>query len=228
MNRYDARRLLPLALVLAVLLAAACQPTIKAAPVPGRVAMAGDSIGLQAMYYGSAGHPAAGYDTADKIGLGWRAAHAQPRVTADVANTAASPATLVAEFGHNYRDGLTSAARNEVTALMFSPADTACVVAVLPYAPAFLPATHRQAITDYRRLVSDIAVTRPHTVTVDWAPIATAHPEYLDEDGIHLRTPLTDPAQDLQAAAVGDVNVTDPTAAAAFITMVEQGVASCD
>lgn len=219
--RYDARRLLPLALVLLVLLAAACQPTVKAPPVQGRVAMAGDSIGLQAMYYGSAGHPAAGYDTQSKIGLGWRARDAQPRVTADVAGPTTSPDVLVVEFGHNYRAGLDSAARNEVTAMMFAPADTACVVAVQPYAPAFLPAGHRQAIADYRRHVADLAYLRPHTVTVDWAPIAMAHPEYVDEDGIHLRTTATDPAQDMLAAA-------DPTAAAAFITMIEQGVARCD
>lgn len=228
------RQLLVLSLVLLVLLAAACMPTVKAPPVAGRTAITGDSIGFQALYFGSEGRPAAlEWDDDAKVGLGWKAEHAQPRVTQDVAGALTSPAKFVVEFGHNYGRGFTTENRNAVTQMMFSAEETACVVAVLPYAPATLSATHRQAIADYREHVAAIAYVRPHTVLVDWKPIAEAHPEYIDEDGIHLRTTETTPAEDLEAAYAivnGQVVEVPPVyrpAAEAFLDMIQSGLDMC-
>lgn len=225
--RPDPRQLLVLSLVLLVLLAAACMPTVKAPPVPGRTAITGDSIGFQALFFGSEGRPAAlGWDDDAKVGLGWKAEHAQARVTQDVAGVATSPSRFVVEFGHNYGRGFTDANRNAVTAMMFSAEESACVVAVLPYAPATLSATHRQAIADYREHVVRIAYVREHTVLVDWGEVVQLHPEYLDEDGIHLKTDTT-AAQDLEAAAVGLVNPVMPEAAWAFLDVIQSGLDRC-
>lgn len=221
------KRLITLALLVMVALVTACQPVIKAVPVPDRVAMASDSIGFQAMFFGTAGTSAAGWDTTGKIGLGWKAEHAQPRVTADVAGETTSPDAFVVEFGHNYGRGFTASNRNAVTQMMFSAHESACVVAVLPYAPSKLSDTHQQAIAQYRELVSEIAYVRSNTVLVDWGEVVQAHPEYLDEDGIHLRTPETTAAQDWELAATGQIAPVDEEAARAFVAMMEQGVASC-
>lgn len=202
------RYLPPLVLVLAVLLATACQPPPpRSAPVPDRVALTSDSIGLQAMYYGSAGTAATGWDVDQKIGLGWRAPDAQPRLTRDVASPATSPDVVVIEFGHNYSRGYTTEHRNGVTSLAFTAHPDACVVMVLPHAPAHLAATHRQAIADYRAHATALAAARPGTVLADWSPVARAHPDYLDTDGVHLR-PEAAPAR-------------------AFIDVMADGVARC-
>lgn len=219
------RKIVPL--VLLVLVASSCQLIVKANPVHGRTAMTGDSIGLQAMLYGSSGTPAAQWDTAEKIGLGWKASNAQPRVTADVAGDTTSPETLVVEFGHNYGYGFTQADKQSVLSMLFSPADSACVVAVLPVAGANLSQTHRDAIAQYRELVSQVALVRSNTVLVDWGEIVAEHPEYVDEDGVHLKTTQTTPAQDLEYAATGQVAPVYEDAARAFIGMIEDGVAQC-
>lgn len=208
------RLLAPLALAAAATVAAACQPAIKATPTPGRTAMAGDSIGLQANFYGGGGTDATSWDTDQKIGLGWQAENAQPRVTADVATAGRSPARLVVEFGHNYATGFTTGHRNAVLAMLYSPDPSACVVAVLPYAPSTLSAAHRQAIAQYRQLLATVAELRPHTVLVDWQPIAQAHPDYLAADGVHLN---------ITAAPDGQPQ----PAAQAFIAMLGAGLARC-
>lgn len=221
------KRLITLALLVMVALVTACQPAIKAAPVPNRVALASDSIGFQAMYYGSVGTSAETWDTEEKIGLGWKAEHAQPRVTADVAGVTTSPDAFVVEFGHNYGRGFTAANRNAVTQMLFSAHESACVVIVLPYAPGNLSATHRQAIAEYREHVLGIAYVRERTVVRDWGEVVQAHPEYLDEDGIHLKTTSTTPAQDLELAATGQIAPVDTNAAGAFVAMMVSGVADC-
>lgn len=223
------RRALGVATLIALSIAATgCEPpALKMPPVQDRVALASDSIGFQAMYYGSAGKPARTWDTYRKIGLGWKAEHAQPQVTADVAGVTTSPDVLVVEFGHNYGRGFTQSNRNAVTQMMFSPDPAACVVIVLPYAPDKLSATHRQAIAQYRDHVNGIAYVRPHTAVVDWGEVVAEHPEYLDEDGIHLLTPETTAAQDLELAATGEIAPVNEEAAAAFVDLMQSGVNAC-
>lgn len=217
--------------VLAIMSACAPQPAPPSTPpavtpVDGRVAVTGDSIYVQAAVYGSEGTAAQGYDTTSKIGLGWRAVHAQPRLTQDTRSSRAAPDVVVIEFGHNYSGGWTRDFENQMLQLTFTPHPTACRVMVLPHYAGTNP-THRAAIEGYRNWVDRVVPHLQNVVVIDWRPIAQAHPEYMDSDGVHLLTPQTTPAQDLTAAANGQVNPTSPSAARAFIDMVMGGVARC-
>lgn len=185
----------------------ACTPAVKQVPTPNRIAMAGDSVIWQSMLYGGNYD---GYDVDQKVYPGWRAVHAQPRVTQDVATVGTSPEVLVIEFGHNYAT-FGADQRNEVTALAFSPHVNTCVVLVKPH-----PAPHNTAVINaYRAHVDSIDAARANTVAVDWSPIVQAHPEYLDEDGVHLNVPPW------------EYGVPDQPAAVAFSDMINAGIATC-
>lgn len=185
----------------------ACVPPVKQPPTPDRIAMGGDSIVWQSiMFHGDY----AGFDTDEKVFPGWRASHAQPRLTQDVATVGASPDVYVFEFGHNYLT-FGEAQRNEVIAHAFTPHEDTCVVIVNPH-----PGPNNAAVINaYRDLVGAIAATRPNTVVVDWSEIAQAHPEYLDEDGVHLET------------VPWDYDVPPQPSAVAFADMIHEGIANC-
>lgn len=198
---------------LVALIASACEPPPpQAPPVPDRVAMAGDSIGWQALLYSGTANIINGYDTTDKLYPGWRAQNAQPRVSQDVQGATTSPDVLVIEFGHNY---ITwgDAQRNELSALAFTPHPDTCVVLVKPHiAPQN---TNKTTLNGYRAHVDAIAATRANTVVVDATSVLGVHPEYLDEDGIHLEVPPW------------DYGVPDQPSAVAFAQMIAAGVAAC-
>jgi hypothetical protein len=197
MRRYQ--RIAITALAGASLLGLAC----KEEPVPGRVAIGGDSLTFQSAFYGG-GFPAA-WDTDQKVGLGWQAEHIQPRLTQDVENPAASPEVLVIALGHNDaasssgRDGFTLEDQQQLAALAQTPHESACVAWVLPwYQPpvgAAVNAAHVAGINAYRTWVTAFAATDTARYrVVDWASVAMAHPEYIDPDGIHLNTSSGGPA----------------------------------
>lgn len=168
----------------------------KQEPEPGRVAVTGDSVTFQSLLY--AGN-SEGWDTSGKVGLGWRAEHAQPRVTDDVHGQTTdcdtlnadgycdgtSPEILTIVFGHNYRSGFGVEQEAEVEELANTPHENACVVIVLPHYTGD-NATHAQAIEDYRDWAVGFAPTRGRTVTSDWRPVAEDNPEHIWTDGIHL------------------------------------------
>jgi hypothetical protein len=172
---------LPLVLVLA--LGAACQPAVKQPPAPGRVALAGDSLSIQGGYYGG------GYgdiDITDKIGLGWQAENAHPRVSRDVATHGTSPAVLIVALGQNdAANGLDQTDRQQLFALALAPADGACTVLVKPWYVGSDTVRHR-GIADYRAWVDEMVALFPGRVhSVDWRPHAE-QPGVLAADGYHL------------------------------------------
>lgn len=168
----------------------------KQEPVPGRVALGGDSLSFQAGWY--AGLPPE-WDINQKVGIGWQAEHVQPQASADVENPELSAAIFVIALGQNDvatsagRDGFTQEDRDQILALAQTPHDSACVAFVKPWyqPPAGAPVdqTHVEGIAAYRDLVDLIVASNPTRYrSVDWKPLAQAHPEYLDPDGIHLTT----------------------------------------
>jgi hypothetical protein len=108
-----------------------------------------------------------------------------------------------------------------------TPDVKACIVIILPYY-AGTNATRLQGIQQYRDWAEGVRSRHPdRVVTEDWAPVAQAHPEYLDTDGFHLNTVYTDPAEDLIAAADGRVNYVPPEAATAYLDTYERGIDAC-
>lgn len=201
---------------MAVATVAACEPAVKAPPVDDHVVVSGDSITFQSLYYGSSPVDDA-WDTAgDTVIIGGEAEDVHPGVAAAVADPARSPDTLVVALGHNDvaadygRDGFTDTDRNQLFALFYAASDEACTVLVLPHYGGTDPARIWN-LEVYRNWVRDtiVAGAPDRFRLVDWRPVAQAHPEYLDVDGIHL-------------------NVSDPTAANAFVAMVQTGIDQCD
>ena len=157
----------------------------KAAPRANRVALAGDSLVVLAAVNGG---DTTWADTDGKVGLGWQAEDAQPRLDRDVRGYGTSPEVLVVAFGHNDAagpGGLTDEDRAQLAALVATPHERACVVLVKPHDAGAGPA-RRLGIEAYRAWVDAAAASREDTVVVDWRPIALAHPEYLATDGFHL------------------------------------------
>ena len=205
------RHLVTIALIgiLAAVAAGAC----KYQPVPDRVDVAGDSITWLSLSYGGNRQ---GWDT-DAVGIGWQAEHSEPPVDADVTDPTRSPAILVVALGQNdvatslSRDGFTQEDRNQLYALYFAPHDTACTAIVLPWyqpTPDNYDATQAVGINAYRTWVTDtIAPSSPRIRVVDWGPVAEAHPEYLQADGVHIAE--------------------NATAAAAYQAVIQTGIEAC-
>jgi hypothetical protein len=184
-----------LLLLVGLILVSAC----KSDPVPGRVALAGDSLTFQAGYYVDG---FAGFDQDGKVGLGWQTETAQPRVTSDVEGAATSPQILVMAFGQNDAgSGLDATDRAQIRALALSPAEQGtCTVMVKPWYIGTDP-VRAQGIADYRAYVDQLVAENqaavaqaqaqdfagdPHRiVSVDWQPDAVT-PGALDPDGFHL------------------------------------------
>lgn len=200
-------------IVIAVMCIVVLMSACKQEPVPDLVAVTGDSVTLQSLLYAENSH---GWDTAEKVGLGWRAEHAQPRVDADVRGEETSPEILAIVFGHNYSQGFGNAEAAEVTDMVNAPHEDACVVIVLPHYEGS-STTHAQAIEDYRGWMSALGNVRDRTVVVDWRPIVQAHPEYLEPDGVHLP---------MQAAWYEPTN-TMIEAAEAYQAVISGGITQC-
>ncbi len=190
MRRYN--KIGALALAALSLVGLAC----KEEPVPGRVALGGDSLSFQSDYY--AGIPA-GWDVEGKVGIGWQAEHVQARATQDVEDPAASPEVFVIALGQNDvatsvgRDGFTQEDRDQILELASTPHDNACVAFVKPWyqPPAGAPVDPDQfvGIGAYRAYIDGLVASNPDRYrSVDWRPLAEAHPEYVDPDGVHLTT----------------------------------------
>lgn len=169
------RTLLVVALVALLATAMACEP------VPDRISLAGDSVLLTAGYNGGGFR---GADYAEKIGLGWEAKHAQPRLTADVAARPVPPSVSVQAFGQNYGDRYQEPEKAQLMSLVFTPDPDACVVLVLPH-PG-ISGSHGVRIRAVRQTLIELAAARPNTVTVDWSGVVQVHPEHLAGDGVHL------------------------------------------
>lgn len=164
--------------------ASACE---KQPPVPGHVSVAGDSLTFQGNLFDGPGHD---WDLDGKVGLGWEAEDAQPRLQADVEGQA-SPAVLVVALGQNdagAKGGLSTADRADLSALLNTVHPDARVVLVKPAYLGTSPS--RQAgIAAYRSWVDGVIERHPTWVVVDWLPIVQAHPEYLGPDCFHLNVP---------------------------------------
>ena len=185
----------------------------KKPPVPGRVAVAGDSVIWQSLLYGGEYH---GADFEQKTAPGTVAAHAIPRVERDVDGYTTSPDVLVIAFGQNYAEpnayGATQ--KQDLMRLVYDPADAACVVVVLP--DNARGSTH---VNQVRADLTTLANSRPRSVIVDWTTVVAAHPEYLNADHVHLEVPLY---EDWVAAG----GVPEPEAVA-FAELVWSGVERC-
>ncbi len=210
----------------ALILTSACQSTpTPQAPVPGRVLVAGDSITMQAIYWGGD----RGWDHTDTVMMGWQAEDAQPGVTQAVTDPARSPETLVIAFGENDQiGGFDTTDQWQAIQLALSPAPGACTVLVKPYYTGTDQA-RLTGIADVRAWDDQMALIYPDRIeTVDWAPIATEHPGYIDEDGIHLKTTQTDPAEDMANAANQILAPVLPAAAQAYLDMFANGITACE
>lgn len=197
--------LIPAAALAAVGLASGC------APVPGRVAVTGDSTMFQALYYSTStvddGWDHGQLDTAndpatpndDMVQLGAEAEDLHPDVQRAVDDPNRSPEVLVVAVGHNDaatggtgvggqpRDGWTDTDALQVLSLLAAPEDgVTCTVAVLPGYRGSDP-VHAAGIAAMRTFVAESVALNPDSmVAVDWQPVIDTHPEYLASDGVHL------------------------------------------
>lgn len=197
MNKNLKRGLSGLLMTSAIAIGAACEPpppvdltapvvapTVKATPVPGRVALVGDSLawtaGLWTDYYPT-------FDTFNKMYAGFQAENAQTQLTIDVADPATAPSVLVVALGHNDAgwDGLSDRDIEELEVLALSPAEGTCTVLVKP-AYNGPDMVRLDGIYDYRGWVDQMVARYPgRIVSVDWAPLATTVPGQAD-DYIHF------------------------------------------
>lgn len=189
----------------AVLLAGS---TAACTPVEGRVTLAGDSVTLTALLYSEQDGittTAHGWDNAEKVGLGWKAIHAQPRLEQDVAGATTSPEVHVMAFGHNYVPW-SADYENELLVHVVTPAEGACTVVVKPYYGG-TDTTHKAAIVAYRNWADRIALALPdRVVTVDATSALAGH---LGPDGVHL----------IEG---------DGATGAAFLAVAESGIEKCE
>lgn len=207
--RSPARLAATLLLVVAVLPASHGDPAVAAVAAehgPGNdvahsatgsdVVLLGDSLTEQA--FGILGGPTAGAPAHLRrwSHVGWTL-----RAAADHAGTAVTSsrtATLLlavgpndaAEWDHGWNAD--DVARWQGV-LDRAPAST-CVAVVLPGWGAPLDGTPwAQAMARMRADVTEMVAARQAagspTITVDWQPVVTAHPDYLAADGIHITSP---------------------------------------
>jgi len=173
-------------------IAAACAPTPTPTPTPtpGSVDVAGDSLTIQTFFRYGLGRNAP-TDVHVIAGLGWKVGDVQPGLTADAA--AGRPATLIVALGTNdshpvHGFGWGGEDADAFRALMNTPHASACVVVVLPGYGAGITPAWRTEMDEARGALNFLALQRGgRTVVVDWMPIVQAHPDYLMDDGVHLR-----------------------------------------
>lgn len=196
--------------------AAGCEP-VKAPPVPGLVAIAGDSVIWQATLYGQD----ARLMTAETDGMvfpGTEPYHAQAQLSADVADAAKSPDVSVVAFGQNMADVYGSKEKSDLFRLANTPTPSSCVVLVEPSRRSGEAGVNVDRV---RLDLETIAQVRPHTQLVDWNAELQGHADYLGSDSVHLAVPPGEWAT--WAAAPYAV-----PAAQAFMAMVWRGVDQCN
>ena len=215
------------------------------APVANTVMVVGDSVSQQAYdpdadgtftYTPNAPAVANRLASKDTIHMGWAVPNVQ--TTTNNYSIFRWPQKYVVAMGLNDAspmlggDGWTSADVDRFRTLINTVHSTSCVVLVLPGHGSNLgqysnPAWNAE-IEKARVALAQLAAERPHTLTIDWQGVIDQHPEYMDEDGIHLPTPGKLPADDLAMAALDKMNPVDPVAAAARQDFYWKGVAQCD
>lgn len=163
-----------------VIAAVACEP------VPGRIALAGDSIS----YNAGVGGAWQGYDTAGKIVIGGQAFHVQDRVQADVNDPTRSAEYWVFAFGSNeVGNGWTLSDYAAWDQLTNTPDPASCVVWIkLWNLPPTMPVGSARHVhmNEARRTIDVLVSERLRSVAVDWRPVVTADPSLLANDGVHL------------------------------------------
>lgn len=201
-------RRIALAAALLVLVATGCKPT----PTPLTIDVVGDSITAQSYWNRDAawltdgvGAPA-GADIVKDAWLGYRFDHVQERETARVMDEA-RPAVLVIALGTNNASlgwgapGWDTTDEADFRKLLNTPHESACVVVSLPAVGQQVTPAVAAEFAEMRAAMRSISATRPNTVVVDWHDVITAHPEYLDTDGVHLAKTERSPANEAAAAA---------------------------
>lgn len=158
----------------------ACQP------VPGRSAVAGDSISYLVKQDGGAWtNGADAY-----VFPGAKAGDILPLVQDAVADPATSMACLAIEFGPNeVGDGVISAKEAaDIASMVFAPDKTARDVVTLPYWSGDTVA-QQAAMVQWRTDLTALATARQKqgspTVVIDLRTSMQGHPEYLQADGVH-------------------------------------------
>lgn len=220
-----------------VMVTGACELIEKQPPVPGRVAIGGDSLTVQASYWGGG---LSGWDETEKIGIGWQAEHVQPRATLDVESPATSADVFVVALGQNDasksagRDGFTNEDKLQLSSLLGTPADGACVAVVEPWyqPPAGQPfdGAQMEGILAYRTWIEGVVASDPDRYrSVDWRPVAEAHPEYIAADGIHLVVPQTMSANQLIVAVDREQTAAvEAPAAVAYLDLLHAAASACE
>lgn len=201
-------------------LAGPCKP----APEPCTVALAGDSLTVQATFGEPVGPPPPGHLQVT-AGLGWKVENVQQWTTDQVA--AGKVDVLVVALGTNdsnpvWNGGWTAADIARFRTLINTPHPDAWVVLVLPGHGPGISAAHAAAMDQARADLTALAATRPHTVATDaWEQLAEARPELFSADGIHLRALGDAPTDD------GVVRPVDPEARAARLEVYWDALPKC-
>jgi hypothetical protein len=209
------------------------------APIPGKVIVVGDSVTQQA--FDPDGDGTNSYTTnapADRnifAKMGWTTKDVQ--TTVNNYSIFRHPQKLVVAVGLNdastfFSDGWTADDLTRFRTLLNTPNANTCIALVLPGhaetgSTSWFNSWAAQ-IDEARADLITLAAERPRTVIIDWQTVIDEHPEYVDEDGIHLLTPHTSPMEDLMDASAGQMNTVDPAAAEARQNFYWDGVAQCD
>lgn len=204
-------------LVVAVsLVLAPCDAPVKTQPVPGSVALAGDSILWQAILFGQ-DERANAANSQKLTAPGWEPKHAQAELRRIVADPALSPETVVIAFGQNMADQYGSQERADLFSLIHTAADSSCVVLVLPH-----PAKTETWVnlTAVRLDMAAAAAQRPNTVAVDWSDSVYSDPTLLALDRVHINVP-----PDWFAWATAPYAV---PAAQSYLNLIWEGIGECD
>lgn len=210
-------------------------------PVPGKVMVVGDSVTQQAFDPDADGvdtytaNAPAATDLLLFKKMGWSTKDVQ--TTANNYSIFRHPEKFIVAMGLNdagtfFADGWNPDDLERFRTLINTPHADACVALVLPgHAPTGDTPWFNSWATEIDQARADLAqlaAQRPHTITVDWQKVIDAHPEYVDNDGVHLKTPGTTWQQDLDAASKGKMNPVDAAAAAARQELYWEAAVQCD
>jgi hypothetical protein len=208
-------------------------------PVPGTVIVVGDSVSQQAFdpnadgsfTYTTSAPPSAKRKVLAH--MGWDATDVEGAVSNNA--TLRWPEKLVVGVGlvdaaTLFGDGWTPTDLDHFRTLINTPHTSTCVAIVLPGhgatgdTPWF--AAWATEIDEARVDLAQLATERPHTMTIDWQTVLDQHPEYVDNDGIHLLTPSTW-EEDIEAASQDQMLPVDQGAADARQEFSWAGAAQC-
>jgi hypothetical protein len=211
-------------------------------PLPGKVIVVGDSVTQQAFDPNADGVNTYTASAPGVVNVGFKQFSHMGWDVADVQATMEQhavvrwPQKFVVAMGLNdagtlFSDGWTVDDLNRFRTLINTVHPNACVAIVLPGhgatgATPWFSAWAAQ-IDEARVDLAGLVNERPHTMVFDWQDVINDHPEYVDEDGIHLLTPYTTPNEDLALAAQDQLAQVDPVAAAARQDFYWDAAAQC-